>query len=223
MNREVENYISKYVGSKIKEYRKKKKYTQRQLGELVGLKHNTISAYESGTNEPEQNVLFSLAQALECNIDDFFPDFKEHQIIKEQQYSYYPESISAGIPINLDSSEYLSITLQDNLLGKWAGRKDIVFMRVNGESMNRIIPHGSLIGVLPMQQSEFEDGDIVVFRNGDGHSLKRLIHDKLNEKVIFRPDSNDTRFYDVIYDTTQMLDNELNIFGKVVCYLVTLD
>lgn len=33
-------------------------------------------------------------------------------------------------------------------MGKWAG-KDIFMMKVNGDSMNRVITHGFLIGVKP--------------------------------------------------------------------------
>lgn len=224
MNKEVERYISKYVGNMIKELRKRRGLTQKQLGEKIGVKHNTISSYESGTNEPEQNILFELARVLDCSIDDFFPDLKHHQVVKEQKYHYYPDAISAGIPDMVEGAiAYQSITLPDRVLGKWAGKKDIVFMNVNGESMNNIIPHGSLIGVKPIGQYDLKSGDIVVFRNGDGHSLKRLIHDKENEKVIFRPDSSDPSFYDITYHASEMNENDLNIFGKVVFYLVTLD
>jgi len=36
--------ISKFVGGKIKNIRKKRGLTQKELGERVGVKHNTISS-----------------------------------------------------------------------------------------------------------------------------------------------------------------------------------
>lgn len=69
--------LSKFVGSKIKEYRKKKGLTQKELGEKIGVKHNTISAYEKGTISPEQDMLFALSNALDVGIDSFFPTKNE--------------------------------------------------------------------------------------------------------------------------------------------------
>lgn len=65
--------LSKYVGNKIKVFRTRKKLTQKELGEKIGVKHNTISAYESGRISPEQDMLFALSDALDVGIDDFFP------------------------------------------------------------------------------------------------------------------------------------------------------
>ena len=65
--------LSKFVGNKIREFRKKKNLTQKELGEKIGVKHNTISGYEVGSSAPEQDTLFKLAYVLDVSIDDFFP------------------------------------------------------------------------------------------------------------------------------------------------------
>lgn len=65
--------VRSYTANKIKEYRKLKGLTQKELGERVGVKHNTISGYENCTTEPEQNILFKIASVLEININDLFP------------------------------------------------------------------------------------------------------------------------------------------------------
>lgn len=67
------NKLNKYVGNKIKEFRKKKGLTQKELGELIGVKYNTISSYENGINSLDQNVLYKLSKVLDCKMDDFFP------------------------------------------------------------------------------------------------------------------------------------------------------
>lgn len=68
-----ENDLTLFVGRKIKHYRKKKEMTQKELGEKIGVKHNTIATYESGRNAPEQNAIFKIAKALNVTVDDFFP------------------------------------------------------------------------------------------------------------------------------------------------------
>lgn len=69
-----EDDLSRFVGSKIKYYRKKKKLTQSALGELIGKKNNTISNYETGTISPEQDALFAISKALDISVDDLFPE-----------------------------------------------------------------------------------------------------------------------------------------------------
>ena len=68
------NDLAIYVGSKIREYRKKKKITQKELGKRINKSDNTISSYETGAIAPNQDALFSLAKVLEVKVDDFFPD-----------------------------------------------------------------------------------------------------------------------------------------------------
>ena len=66
--------VRSYTANKIKEYRKLKRMTQKELGAKIGVKHNTVSGYENGTNEPEQDLLFRIANALEISINDLFPE-----------------------------------------------------------------------------------------------------------------------------------------------------
>ncbi|MGO4927372.1 helix-turn-helix domain-containing protein [Fundicoccus sp. Sow4_F4] len=54
--------------------------------------HNTISFYESGTNEPEQDMLFKLAKAFEISINDLFPPTK-----KSDKRGYKSELLAAHI------------------------------------------------------------------------------------------------------------------------------
>ena len=68
--------LKAYVGNRIREERKKKRLSQRELGEKIGVKHNTISMYENAANSPEQDSLFKIAQALEIKVDDLFPPFE---------------------------------------------------------------------------------------------------------------------------------------------------
>lgn len=65
--------INKFVGMKIKEFRKNKKLTQQDLADLVGVKNSAISNYEQGTRIPKRDFLFMVANALGVSIDEFFP------------------------------------------------------------------------------------------------------------------------------------------------------
>lgn len=82
--------IAKYVGKQIKKFRLMRGMTQKELGIKIGVKHNTISSYESGTNMPDQNVLFAIAEVLDVNINSFFPsfqlDYDPHEGAYQQQH-----------------------------------------------------------------------------------------------------------------------------------------
>src|SRR5690625_4984601 len=165
--------INEFVGSRIKSIRKNRKLTQKELGEKVGVKHNTISSYENGTNEPEHDILFKLANALDVPINDFFP---ETDVVREStsSYDYYPESISAGLPETFDGvteSNIKKITITDSLMGKWAN-KNVFVMKVNGDSMNNIMPDGSLIVVNRVESNQLKNGDIVVYKYDNEYAVR---------------------------------------------------
>ncbi|MCC9082569.1 S24 family peptidase [Enterococcus faecium] len=58
-------------------------------------------------------------------------------------------------------------------MGKYAGYQDVFFTKINGDSMNNVIPDGSLIAVKKIEScDELKDGDIVVFSNDNEFSVK---------------------------------------------------
>lgn len=140
--------------------------------------------------------------------------------IPSTTYKYLPDvKVSAGVPAIVEgATECEMITIPDNLLGKYAGSKDIFFMRVNGESMNKVIPHDSLIAVKQATVEEIKNGDIVVFSNGYDYSVKFFY--ETDDKFIFKPSSTEPIFTDHILDKNS---EELRLHGKVVTYVVNID
>lgn len=64
--------IQKYIGANIREYRKKANMTQGELGDRLGLKHNSISAIERGVNSFDATTIFVLANIFNIKVDDLF-------------------------------------------------------------------------------------------------------------------------------------------------------
>lgn len=132
---------------------------------------------------------------------------------------YIPFPVSAGLPISIDSvTNADTITLPSELLGKYARDCDLFLMRVNGDSMNKIIPHKSLIAVNPIDISDIQNGDIIVYSDGYSYSVKRFYQD--GDRLIFRPESYDARFTDYIVNNDH---EDIRIHGKVVTYIVNID
>lgn len=65
--------VAKYVGLKIKEYRKKNNLTQEELGKKIGVGLSTISGYERGSNSPDNDKMYTLSKVLGVSVSDFFP------------------------------------------------------------------------------------------------------------------------------------------------------
>lgn len=208
------------VAKRIENLLKEKNISGAELARRVGIDRSTINRYFKGTRKIGMDEVPKFAEALgvdplEILIGDV-PNTKS-----ERKYPYFPISISAGLPINVEpitKKDIEKISIPDSIMGKWSGDKDIFIMRVNGESMNRLIPHGSLIAVKQVAPNSLKDGDIVVYSDGGDYAVKRFFHD--GSRIIFRPESTDPSFYDYV---TSIDNDDLIIHGKVVLYIVELD
>ncbi|WP_339161716.1 XRE family transcriptional regulator [Siminovitchia sp. FSL W7-1587] len=212
-------------GEKLKAYIDSKGYTVMELSKRSGVAYTTIrSMIERNLSNASIDNTIKICEALGISVEDLLneDDKKVVQLpIESSEYPYIPATVSAGLPLCIDSIEegdLEHISIPDNLMGKWAGRSDIFLMRVNGDSMNRIMTHGSLIAVKPVSLSELKDGDIVVYSDGGDYAVKRFY--QRGDKIIFKPDSSDIMFTD--YETSTE-NEDLTIHGRVVLYLVELD
>ncbi len=220
--------------NRLKAAMKNKSISQYSLSKISGINRGTISSYMSGKYLPKQDKIFILADILEvnpewlaCNSDSMDRidlntqgTFDDGLLINS--YPFVDAGVSAGLANEIEAQQDIDlVNIPDLLLGRYAGRKDLLLMRVNGESMNRVIPNGSLIGLITnISPSSLSNGDIVVFSNNYEYSVKRFFKDKKNKRYIFSPDSYETCFDDIIIP----FDNSdgLNIIGKVIMYNTVL-
>ena len=220
--------------NRLKAAMKNKSISQYSLSKISGINRGTISSYMSGKYLPKQDKIFILADILEvnpewlaCNSDSMDridlntqSTFDDGLLINS--YPFVDAGVSAGLANEIEAQQDIDlVNIPDLLLGRYAGRKDLLLMRVNGGSMNRVIPNGSLIGLITnISPSSLLNGDIVVFSNNYEYSVKRFFKDKKNKRYIFNPDSYETCFDDIIIP----FDNSdgLNIIGKVIMYNTVL-
>lgn len=188
---------------------------------------SAISRYLRGSYLPKQVNLSRLADALHVDEGWLMTGVKQKvnkygPTLPAGWYPFIPESISAGKLEKVEANTSLPyISVPDVCLGKYAKDRDLYFMTVNGESMNRVIPNHSLIAVKsPIDKESLNNGDIVVASSNGSYTVKRFINDKTNGRIILRPDSTDIVFSDLIFTNEEVQD--LRIFGKVVIYSVVL-
>src|SRR5690625_3559713 len=148
-------HTSKEVIRLIKKIRLQKKMSIESLAKKVGIAKSTLSRYENEERDFPINDVGKFADALNTSVE-YLLGLNKTKNVNSFEYHYYPTSISAGVPLEVDgmtNDDIQKISLPDTVMGKWAGNKDIYITRVNGESMNKIIPDQSLIAVKPVELS----------------------------------------------------------------------
>lgn len=57
------------MGNKLKDLRKQKRLTQKQVADRIGLAISAVSSYEAGTRYPSYDVLIKLARIFHVSTD----------------------------------------------------------------------------------------------------------------------------------------------------------
>lgn len=204
--------VRSYTANKIKEYRKLKRMTQKELGEKIGVKHNTVSGYENGTNEPEQDILFKIAAALDVSINDLFPETRSDttNIRRRKKGVRIPVLgyIVAGIPIEAieDIIDYEEI--DEDL----AHTGDFFALQVRGESMEPVLYEDDV--VIVRKQPTADTGDIaIVLINGDEATIKKIKRERDGVMLI----GYNTSVYEPHFYSNEEIENlPVQILGKVI-------
>ncbi|SKA25315.1 XRE family transcriptional regulator [Megasphaera cerevisiae] len=227
----------------IKNYRLEHGMSMDNLSTASGLSKPYISMLEKNKNSrtgnpiiPSLRTLQKLAKGMNITLDKLLENMDTTQkvsISNDQQsaqsplpsfeYRNYPAGIAAGALEEIDAIDNVPmVAVPDAWLGKYARNRNIVFMHVNGESMNKIIQNGATIAVLiNINLDTIHNGDVVVAQNCHGeYTVKHFYDDADNDRFILRPDSSDPSFTDMIFNYDDA--DEMKIFGKVVIYSVYL-
>lgn len=87
---------------KLKEFRKSKKITQEKLAQLLGVSRTTVTMWERGASQPDNDTLLAISRILEISVDELLGNKKrltpeevsqmpEAQLLKEAMEGMSPE------------------------------------------------------------------------------------------------------------------------------------
>lgn len=223
LNKTVQ-YQRKVLADNIKKLLETKRKTQTDMARDLGIAETTVSSWVNCERYPRLDKIQLMADYFNVRRSELTEEKTDTcKELKIRDYPYF-STVSAGLPIEVEPISSFStetIAVPDYIMGKWAGSNDIYIMRVNGDSMNRIIPHNSLIAVKKVDIHSLKNGDIVVFSHEQEYAVKRFYVDETSQRVIFRPDSSDRRFVDftVPFEGAE----NVRIHGKVVVYMVEMN
>lgn len=211
--------IEKVVAENVNKLLKEKNINKSDLAKIAGVSESTVGKWTLEKATPRMGAIQKISDYF--NIPkSYILEEDQVEYITSSNYHYFPTAISAGLPINVDgitNDQVEKISLPDSVMGKWAGNKDIFFSKINGDSMDEIMPDKSLIAIKPIEKELLKNGDIAVFSHNHEYSVKYFY--KTNDKLIFKPSSTNKAHHEQHFD----INDGVLIHGKVVVYIVELD
>lgn len=216
--------VSKNLNALLSKTNRKKVDVANHL-QKYGVSETTVYSWFNGKKYPRIDKIQLLADyfgVLKSDITEEKNDSKKEFISSTLQLPLYG-SIAAGAlasvdVVTQDDVEYISVPSQ--FLGKYSNCTRLFSMVVNGDSMNKVIQHGSIVVAKPLELDQYKDGDIVIFSYNNEYSLKRFSPNALDGYILFKSESTDSYFKDIPVPFDAI--NELKIYGKVVFYGNTL-
>lgn len=211
-----ESQYNRRVGSRIKEMRKSRKMTLKELGEHIGLSESNTKRYEDGQIKTVGiDIIKKIALALDVPASYLtgWEDIPQYQKLS----NYVPiikkkipllGEIAAGQPIYADEHIEEFLPVDDEVKADFA-------LKIKGDSMiNAQINDGDIVFI--RQQSDVDNGQIAAVLIDDSATLKRVYH---MDRVI-QLQAENPQYPPMIYsknncDECRILGLAVAVLGKV--------
>lgn len=201
--------------NRIKELRQERKITQSVLANYLGVAQNTLSYWEQGKYDIDNESLNKIADYFNVSVDyllgrsnapanpiDPF-SFANIQPIKKHRIPLLGE-IACGEPIFAD--EDFEGFIESDIEADFA-------LHCSGDSMTGArIMDGDI--VLIKKQDMVENGEIAAVIIENEATLKRVMYFKEKNTLILKPEN--PRYEDLIYTNDEL--NQIRILGKAVAF-----
>lgn len=218
------------TGDNIKRLREMHDLTQEQLADKLGVTRESVVKWENGKINIRDRHVSKLVELFGVEPDDIksenyglasrlrmsdSPSTVEYAVMFNTAPVY--GRIAAGDPLQMymvpEEEAYLLPTVA-------AAHPNGFFLIVSGDSMDRIMPDGSLAYVDP--DAETKSGDVaVVAVNGDDATVKRIYF--AGDTVVLHPESNNPVHRDRPIDSSDPDAPAVRIVGKVVWHYLAND
>lgn len=197
-------------GDNLKRIRQELDITQEELAKRINTSRSNIANYENDKNMPSIEVLNKLSEILNCSTDYLLGNSNERYNRNSVLMIPVLGKIRAGLPIFADENieEYQPVFTSVYHI---SNMNDYFYLKVVGNSMNKIVQDGAY--VLVERQDCAENGDIVVaIVNGDNEATLKEFK-QVDNFVILNPQSTDDSYKPITIDLTK---TNLKIIGKVI-------
>ena len=201
------------LGNYLKKIRESKNLSLREVDKLTNISFTYLNMIEHGKRNVNPTLLRNLAKAYNYDYLDLYEkagyiDLIEDEKKKEVSINKFYGRISAGQPNWAEECIEGRLPIDPGLMNI-TNPEECYFLRVNGESMNKVVKNGAY--ALIRKTDIVENGDIaVVLVNGYDATLKKF--SKQGDLIILEPLSTDSNFTTQVYGK----DTEIKIIGKYI-------
>lgn len=204
-------------GYKIAEARIAKGWSQQDLAEKMDTTQQTIQRYESGSRDIKSSVLIKLSAVLGVTISYLLgmenTSIPSNDMVEVPLYG----AIAAGTPI-----EMIPVENSQPVPSEVRRRYPSAFLlKVEGDSMNKILPNGCYALVDPCDAVEHNGAPYAVCVNGYDATIKRV--NKLNNGFELAPDSNDPTYSKQVFNYNEPGTQTITVIGEVVYFVLPFD
>lgn len=211
--------VNKYIGERIRYFRKRKNITMQEMAEDLNLTQQAISRYERGDRKTNQDILFILADYFKVSINDFFPpqNFNNAEVIPETIKIAIYGSIKAGIPLESQND----IIEEMEIPSYWAkGGKKLFGLKISGDSMFPKYQDGEIVIFEQTNDIEaYKNKDCAIMINHCESTFKKI---QVNEKGIVLQPYNAS--YDIqIYTNEDIKKLPIIVLGKAIKKVSDID
>ncbi|MCG9706504.1 S24 family peptidase [Photobacterium damselae] len=202
------------LGERIKIKRESKNLSKKDLAKILKVTPMAITQWENNKTEPKGSNIKVLASLFETSLDWLLLG-KDDVIFNKGQPTcvsipFFKNVLaSAGFGMIASEDEQSHVSIDLNII-KGNNIRDLVCIRVSGDSMEPVLIDGSVV-VINTKDTLIKDGKIYVIRQDDLIRVKSLSY--IPSGIKFR--SYNSEYKDENY-TFQELAN-FKILGRVIC------
>ena len=206
------------LGRYLKTIREQLGYSIYDVNKLCDISPSYLSLMENGKRRPSAIILKKLAPIYNLDYLDLYEkagyidliedENREKMLTKKFYMCPVYGQIPAGEPNWAEECIEGRLPIDPNMMNI-VDPEECYFLRVNGESMNKVIKNGAF--ALIRKTDWVENGEIaVVLVNGYDATLKKFT--KQRDLIILEPMSNDPSFTTQVYNK----DTEIKVIGKYI-------
>lgn len=211
------------INDRLKELRKIYGLSQRDLAKRLNVSNSTVAHWEKedSNRRPDYETLERLAKMFEVSVDFLIGTTSvpngEVISISDLKAMKHKVSVYGVIPAGQSLEAIENIMGEVEVPTKVARKKDLFGLKINGDSMSKIVPDGS-IGIFE-KTCELQNGDIgAILVNGNDATVKRFY--KLNNSIVLEPDSYNPDQKPIVIEGENA--PSVTIIGKLVWFCMDI-
>lgn len=206
------------------------KTSQEKFAKPLGLSQQNYGNYERGEQSLNSDLIIKVCETYGCTAEWLLGLDQCSAIKPVADNSLFVDvpvfgSIAAGDAIEMIEVEE-TFPVARSIIEKYDGFNPdgavtLFLLRVEGESMNRVLPNGCLALIKPTNVVDRDGKPYAVCVNGFSATIKR-VH-KLNNGFELVPDSTDPTYTTQIFNYNEPGTETITVIGRVAYYVLPFD